>query len=152
MVPLTMSLAMPIPMSMMVIQEEMLVRAVPGKRNGSDPKTREQPLEAIEAAKRAIVSPCFTICVSIAPSPHPGGDSLPGPGILPSVDRPRRRRGLEFGDAEAGGVVYRHVEVFRHGSNRQTDLQQTDLDTDTDPREFKTALNVVPAVKEMKRR
>lgn len=47
----------PLSMPVMVVQEEMLVRAVPGKRNGSHPQAREQPLESIETAKRAIVPP-----------------------------------------------------------------------------------------------
>lgn len=113
MVSLTMPLAM-LSVSVVVVQEEMLVRAVSGKRNGSHPEAREQPLESVEAAERAIVPPQFTVPISTAHTTPPlyttqtEEHSLPRPGILLSVERPGRRRGLELGDAEAGGVVFRH--------------------------------------------
>jgi hypothetical protein len=45
----------------LVLEEEVLVYAVTGESDASDPEAREDTLEAVEAAKGAGVSPCFTV-------------------------------------------------------------------------------------------
>ena len=50
-------------MMMVVLEKEVLVRAVTGERDGSDSKAREDALEAIETGEGAGVPPYFTgIC------------------------------------------------------------------------------------------
>jgi len=44
----------------LVLEEEVLVCAVTGEGDAGDTETREDTLEAVEAAEGAGVSPCFT--------------------------------------------------------------------------------------------
>jgi hypothetical protein len=50
---------MSLTMVMLILEEKVLVRAVTGERDASDPEAREDTLEAVEAAEGAGVSPCF---------------------------------------------------------------------------------------------
>lgn len=75
-----------------VFQEEVLVGAVAGERNGRDTEAREDVLESVHSAEGASVSPGL----------------ISGPGIPLSVNRPRRSGGLELVHVETGGVVGRH--------------------------------------------
>lgn len=58
-------ISMVIVMVVVMLQEEMLVCTVPGKRNGGNPQTGEEALEAVESAEGTGVSPCFTSWVRV---------------------------------------------------------------------------------------
>jgi len=60
-------LVVTLPMMMLILQKEMLISAVSRKRNTRNPKAWEKTFEAVESAKRAGVSPDFTVLVSLNP-------------------------------------------------------------------------------------
>lgn len=92
-----------------VLQEEVLVCAVAGERNGRDAQAGEQALEAVDSAEGAGVAPGLTEVVSREfHTIRWVGIVLSSPGVSLGVDRVGRGRGLEFLDVEAGGVLGGH--------------------------------------------
>lgn len=111
-------------MMMLILQKEMLISTVSRKRNARNPKSREKPLEAVESAERAGVSPDFAVFVSVSlyldclrmiwgwsmggikavETRSRGRDVLASPGVSFGVDGAGGGGALEFADVEAGGV------------------------------------------------
>lgn len=50
----------------LILQEEVLVAAVSGKRNSRDSQTGETASESVPAGKGALVSPCLAIWIILS--------------------------------------------------------------------------------------